>query len=214
LTISYAKNPLFANKIPCYTFTMTRSLTSKIIHLLSILFIVAVIFSASVYLTHYVTNDINAQLFIQQFGYIGVLLISFITGLSLISPVPAATFTPIFTAGGIPLFITISLAVVGTMFANFISYYIGRLGHDFTNTHYPKIQKKILGIYSERKELLPYLVFGFTAFIPIPDEIYLIPLGIIGVQIREFIIPLLLGTIFFQTMTALGFHNIFQIILN
>ncbi len=193
---------------------VNKSIASKIFHLLSLLFIIAVIFSASIYLTHYVTNDINAQIFVQQFGYIGVLLISFITGLSLISPVPAATFTPIFTAGGIPLFVTIALAVIGTMGANFISYYIGRLGHDFTNTHYPKIQKKIVNIYSDKKELLPYLIFGFTAFIPIPDEIYLIPLGIIGVRIREFIIPLFLGTIFFQTMTALGFHNIFQIILN
>ncbi len=172
------------------------------------------IFSTSIYLTHYVTNDINAQIFVQQFGYIGVLLISFITGLSLISPVPAATFTPIFTAGGIPLFVTIALAVIGTMGANFISYYIGRLGHDFTNTHYPKIQKKIIRIYSEKKELLPYLVFGFAAFIPIPDEIYLIPLGMIGVKIRDFIIPLLLGTIFFQTVTAFGFQNVFQILLN
>ena len=193
---------------------MTKSVTNKIIHFLSVLFIVVVIFSASIYLTEYVTNDIDAQLFIQQFGYIGVLLISFITGLSLISPVPAATFTPIFTAGGIPLFVTIGLAVIGTMCANFISYYIGRLGHDFTATHYPKIQKKIINLYTCRKELLPYLVFAFTAFVPIPDEIYLIPLGIIGVRIREFIIPLFLGTIFFQTMTALGSQNIFQIILN
>ncbi len=193
---------------------VNKSITSKILHLLSLLFIIAVIFSASIYLTHYVTNDIDAQIFVQQFGYIGVLLISFITGLSLISPVPAATFTPIFTAGGIPLFVTIALAVIGTMGANFISYYIGRLGHNFTNTHYPKIQKKIIRIYSEKKELLPYLVFGFAALIPMPDEIYLIPLGIIGVRIREFIIPLFLGTIFFQTATALGFHNIFQILLN
>lgn len=192
---------------------MTRT-THKIFHFLSVLFIVVVIFSTSIYLTSYVTNDIDAQLFVQQFGYIGVLLIGFITGMSLISPVPAATFTPIFIAGGIPIFTTIILAVIGTMCANFVSYYIGRLGHDFTNAHYPKLQKKIIQLYSERKELLPYLVFSFTAFVPFPDEIYLIPLGIIGVRIRDFIVPLFLGTIFFQTMTALGFHNIFQIILN
>lgn len=193
---------------------MKRTFINKSLHFLSITFIVAVIFSASIFLTEYVANDIGAQLLVQQFGYIGVLLVGFITGLSMISPVPAATFTPIFTAGGIPLLTAIGLSVIGTMCANFVSYYIGRLGHDFTNTHYPKIQKRILNLYIERKELLPYLVFGFTAFIPFPDEIYLIPLGIIGVRIREFIIPLFLGTVFFQSMTALGFHNIFQIILN
>lgn len=186
----------------------------KIVHLSFILILIASLFSFSIYLTNHVTNDLSAQQFIQQFGYIGIFLISFITGLSLISPVPAATFSPIFTAGGISLFTTITLAVIGTMCANFISYFIGRLGHDFTNTHYPKIQKKIFSIYLEKRVLLPYLVFGFTAFIPIPDEVYLIPLGVIGVKIREFILPLFLGTVFFQTVTAFGFHNIFQIFMN
>lgn len=194
---------------------MTESnLSKKIFHSLLIVIAIIGIFSLSLYLTKYVTNDEGAQILVQQFGYIGVFLISFITGLSFISPVPAATFSPIFTAGGIPLFVTITLAVIGTMCANFVSYFIGRLGHNFTNTHYPKIQQKIFDIYAKRKELLPYFVFGFAAFIPIPDEVYLIPLGIIGVKIREFILPLFLGTVFFQTITALGFHNIFTLFLN
>lgn len=194
---------------------MTKSsFMRKLLHFLYITFIVIAIFSLSIYLTKYVANDIGAQLLVQQFGYIGVLLVGFITGLSMISPVPAATFTPIFIAGGISLFTAITLSIIGTMCANFVSYYIGKLGHDFTNAHYPKIQKRILKIYSERKEILPYLVFGFAAFIPIPDEVYLIPLGIIGVKVREFILPLFLGTIFFQTLTAFGFHNIFSLLLN
>jgi membrane protein DedA with SNARE-associated domain len=112
------------------------------------------------------------------------------------------------------ILVVITLTIIGTISADFVSYYIGRLGHNFTNTHYPKIQKYIMKIYTERKKLLPYLVFGFAAFLPFPDEIYLIPLGIIGVKIREFILPLLLGTIFFQIMTAYGFQNVFQIFLN
>jgi membrane protein YqaA with SNARE-associated domain len=188
-------------------------ITNRILHFIMLVGIVALLFSTSFLLTQHVTSDESAQLLVQQFGYTGILLISFITGLSMISPVPAATFTPIFTAGGINIITIIALAVVGTMLANFISYIIGRLGHDFTNTHYPKIQKRIIKIYTERKDLLPYLVFGFAAFIPLPDEIYLIPLGIIGVKIRDFIIPLFLGTAFFQTITAFGFNNIFQLIL-
>lgn len=193
---------------------ITNSLTKKIIHSLIIIIAIIGIFSLSLYFTQYVADDEGAQMLVQQFGYIGVLLVSFITGLSFISPVPAATFSPIFTAGGIPLFITITLAVIGTMCANFVSYFVGRLGHNFTNTHYPKIQQKILSLYANKKELLPYFVFGFAALIPIPDEVYLIPLGIIGVKIRDFIIPLFLGTIFFQTVTAFGFQNIFGLFLN
>ena len=186
----------------------------KIAHLTIILLIITLLLSLSIYLTKYVANDLAAQLFVQDFGYIGVLLISFIAGLNLFIPVPAATFIPIFTAGGISLLTAIPLLIIGTMTANLLSYVVGRLGNQFTRLHYPRIQQKIFRLYFERRELLPYLVFCFAAFIPVPDEVYLIPLGIIGVKLREFIVPLFLGTVFFQTMTALGFQNIFQIILN
>ena len=193
---------------------MTRyNIVNRILHIIMLIGIIALLLVTSFLLTQHVTSDESAQLLIQQFGHISILLISFITGISMISPVPAATFTPIFTAGGINIITVVTLAVTGTMLANFVSYAIGRLGNDFTNTHYPKIQKRIIKIYTEKKEYLPYLVFCFAAFIPLPDELYLIPLGVIGVKIYDFILPLFLGTAFFQTITAFGFNNIFQLIL-
>jgi len=193
---------------------MTKyKIAKRVLHFIILICLIALIFAVSILLTQHVASDESAKALVQEFGYVGVLLISFITGLSMISPVPAAAFTPIFTAGGMGIITVIALAVAGTMLANFISYAIGRLGNDFTNTHYPKLQKRIVKIYTERKELLPYLVFAFAAFVPLPDEVYLIPLGIIGVKLREFILPLFLGTIFFQAVTAFGFDNIFQLIL-
>lgn len=194
---------------------MTNNLKlNKILHFIVLVSLITTLIFSSYFLTKYVISDTAAQLFVQEFGYIGILIISFITGLNMISPVPSTTFTPIFTAGGISIFTVIIISVIGTMLANLLSYAIGILGHDFTKANYPETKKRILKMYSEKKEILPYLVFGFAALIPIPDEIYLIPLGIIGVKMKDFIIPLLLGTIFFQTVTAFGFQNIFQIFLN
>lgn len=186
---------------------------NRLFHFAVLIAVFALLVTTSVYITNHVTTNEDAQEFVQEFGHVGVLLISFVIGVSVISPVPAGTFSPIFTAGGIDIITVILLAVVGTMLANFVSYFIGRLGHDFTNTNYPKIQKKVIEIYEEKKAMVPFLIFGFAAFIPLPDEIYLIPLGVMGVKIRDFIIPLFLGTLFFQTVTALGFQNIFQLVL-
>lgn len=185
----------------------------RIFHLFLFVSLVILIVSFSILLTQYVANNENAQLLIQEFGHIGIIIISFLIGVSGISPVPAGTFTPIFTASGIHIITVITLAVVGTMLANLASYYIGRLGHKFTNANYPKIQEKVVALYSEKKKLIPYFVFMFSGFVPFPDEIYLIPFGVMGVKIKEFIIPLILGTTLFQTATALGFNSIFQIIL-
>ncbi len=186
----------------------------RLIHFTLLLCVAALMILVSIYLTQHVVNSESAQALVQQFGYISILIISFTIGISMILPVPAATFTPIFTAGGIHILTVIILAVTGTMLANFVSYFIGRLGNKFAVNHYPDIQKKIFALYTERKELLPYMVFGFAALIPLPDEVYLIPLGIIGVKIKDFILPLFLGVTFFQTATTFGFQNVFQFLLN
>ena len=169
--------------------------------------------AASFFLSQYVANSDASQSLIQEFGHIGIIVVSFIAGLNLFIPIPAATFVPVFTAGGISLPEIIVLLVVGTMAANLLSYFLGVYGGKITNTHYPELQKKLIGLYQKKKEWLVYLVFLFTALMPLPDEVFLIPLGIVGVKLRQFIIPLVLGTICYQTLAAFGVHNIFKYFL-
>ena len=169
--------------------------------------------TASFFLSQYVANSDASQLLIQQYGYLGILAVSFIAGLNLFIPIPAATFVPVFTAGGISLFEIIVLLVIGTMAANLLSYYLGRYGGKITHTHYPELQKKLVSLYTKRKKWLVYFVFLFTALMPLPDEVFLIPLGVIGVKLKQFIIPLTLGTICYQTLAAFGVHNIFKYFL-
>ncbi|MCB9810558.1 MAG: VTT domain-containing protein [Candidatus Nomurabacteria bacterium] len=188
--------------------------TDKLLHFTFVLGIIAVFLYISIFLTELVSNNTNIQLLVQQFGHIGIFILSFIAGLNLFIPVPASTFTPVFTAGGISLPIVIAILVAGTMCANFVAYGLGRIGHRFTESHYPKLEEKINRLYLEKRRWLPYFVFSFAAFVPFPDEIYIIPLGLMGVRIKEFITPLILGTITFQTLTALGFQNVFQLIMN
>lgn len=164
-------------------------------------------------LTKYVTQDNDSIALIQKFGPIGIVIISFIAGLNVIVPIPAATFIPIFTAGGISLTFATILLIVGTILADLVSYAIGIYGSKVTTTHYPHIQQKLIKLYTDKKAWVPYLIFGFAAFIPFPDEIYLIPLGIIGIKLRQFIIPLLLGTALYQTLAAFGIYNIFKYFL-
>ena len=164
-------------------------------------------------LTKYVTQDETSIALIQEFGPIGILIISFIAGLNALVPIPAATFIPIFTAGGISLPFATLLLITGTLCADLVAYAIGIYGSKVTSAHYPNLQQKLIKLYTDKKKWVPYLIFGFAAFIPFPNEIYLIPLGIIGIKLRQFIIPLLLGTALYQTLAALGVYNIFKYFL-
>lgn len=185
----------------------------KALNVFLFLFILAGGLTVTFFLSQHVANSDTSQLLIQQYGYIGILAVSFIAGLNLFIPIPAATFVPIFTAGGISLFEIIVLLVIGTMAANLLSYFLGLYGGKITTTHYPELQKKLMKLYQKRKKWLVYFVFFFTALMPLPDEVFLIPLGIVGVKLRQFIIPLTLGTICYQTLAAFGVHNVFKYFL-
>lgn len=167
----------------------------------------------SLLLTEFVLANPDYQTLIQQFGFAGVLLISFVAGLNLFLPIPAATFVPVFTAGGMSLPFVIILLVIGTMAANLFSYVAGRYGGKVVRSHYPELQQKIISLYRNHERWLPHFVFMFTALMPLPDEVFLVPLGIIGVKLKHFILPLLLGTIFYQTFAAYGIDNIFKFLL-
>lgn len=164
-------------------------------------------------LTRYVTQDETSITLIQEFGPIGILIISFFAGLNALVPIPAATFIPIFTAGGISLPFATLLLIIGTLCADLVAYAIGIYGSKVATVRYPNLHQKLIKLYTDKKTWVPYLIFGFAAFIPFPNEIYLIPLGIIGIKIRQFIIPLVLGTILYQTLAAFGIYNIFKYFL-
>jgi membrane protein YqaA with SNARE-associated domain len=167
----------------------------------------------SLLLTQFVIASPDYQTLIQKFGFMGVLLISFVAGLNLFLPVPAATFVPVFTAGGMGLPSIIFFLVVGTMAANLFSYVAGRYGGKVVRSHYPELQQKMISLYRNHERWLPHFVFLFTALMPLPDEVFLVPLGIIGIKLQKFILPLILGTIFYQTFAAYGIDNIFKYLL-
>lgn len=185
----------------------------QLFNLTIFLSLIAISVVGSFALTEYVIDTPASQTLIQDFGYISIILLSFVAGLNLLLPVPAATFVPVFTAAGLGLPAIIICLVTGTMAANMLSYVAGRYGGKFTRSRYPNIQKKLQALYSTHERWVPHFIFLFTALVPLPDEVFLVPLGIIGVKLKHFIIPLVLGTIFYQTFAAYGIDNIFRYLL-
>lgn len=213
MPLSYAK----ISRLPLHPALCARLTTMKrhrkVLNLLFFLGLITVALFASFLLAEYIAHDHSSRELIQEYGYFGILLVSFVAGLNLFVPIPAATFVPVFTAAGISLFEIIILLIVGTMAANLLSFYLGRYGGTVATTHYPEIQKKLVRLYSSKKKWVPHFVFGFSALIPLPDEVFLIPLGIVGVKLRHIIIPLILGTSIYQTLAALGVDNLFRYII-
>ncbi len=167
------------------------------------------IIGGSFFLAAYVRDSSAAQALVGQFGYIGVLMLAVVSGLNAFIPIPAATFTAVFTAAGLSLPIIILMLVLGTIIADFTGYIFGRWGRDLITTKYPKTYETVTKLVTTRRRWLPFLITGYAAVIPFPNEAIIIPLAISGVRFEAMLIPLLIGNTVNQAALAYGVQNIF-----
>jgi membrane protein YqaA with SNARE-associated domain len=166
--------------------------------------------TGSFFLAAYVRDSSVAQALVSQFGYIGVLMLAVVAGLNAFIPIPAATFTAVFTAAGLQLPIIVLMLVLGTLIADFTGYIFGRWGRELVTKKYPKTYRMITTITVTHRRWLPLFITGYAAFIPLPNETIVIPLAISGIRFETMLIPLLIGNAINQTALAYGIHNIFS----
>lgn len=161
-------------------------------------------------LTQLVAVDTQAQEWVQQFGYGGVLLISFLTGFSAISPIPTGVFTPIFTEAGLWLPLIIASMVVGTTLADLAAYLMALAGRTVALKKYPALLR-----YSQtlRQKSRWYIIIGMTvwaAVVPLPNELPLIACALIGIRLRVLLLPLMAGTLIFHALFSIGTLQLFE----
>lgn len=177
---------------------------------LGIVIFIAAALTGSFLLAGYIQDSGAAQELVERFGYLGMLALSIFAGLNLFVPIPAATFTPIYTAAGFPLYGIIITLVIGTTIADSIGYLIGFAGKHAAKLQYPVLQQQIQKIVTEHHIYMIPFVFLWSSFAPLPNETIIIPLALIGIKFRALIIPLILGTIIHQTYLAYGISSIFE----
>lgn len=147
--------------------------------------------------------------FILSYGYLGVFILAIIGGLNLFVPIPAATFVPIFTEAGLFLPLIVVFLVIGTTIADLIGYWLGTVGRDFAKVSRPKLVKRLTKLRRKHRRLTIPVVAAYAALVPLPNELLLIPLAVMGVKLRILLPALILGTIVSQTILAYGFQNVF-----
>ena len=189
---------------------MQKFNTRKIIHFALLAVLMTWVVIGALFLTAYITENATAQKAIAQLGYAGVLLVAIVSGVNTIAPVPPATFVPIFTAAGLLMPMIILTLIIGTTIADLTGYVFGRWSKDFVTAHYPRTFRYIEKLHIENKVLLFLFVFMYAAAAPFPNEAFIIPFALIGVPLRKFIIPMVVGTIIYHTVTAYGMDNLYK----
>jgi len=179
--------------------TVPKSLKNSI----SIAAVVAV-FIGAISVGQWLSTSPEAVATVERFGYLGLVGIGIVTGLNFIIPIPAATFSALYSAAGLATAGIVLALAVGTLIADMIGFWVGTKLRLLLSDSYPRITayaKKIAAGSS-------YYIFGFVllyaALVPFPNEAILIPLAISGIKFRYLVLPLIIGNILHQTILIVG----------
>ncbi len=176
----------------------------KIFELSLILAVLTATMVVVIFLADYVASNNGAQEIIARFGYAGVLAISVIAGLSTFVPIPPASFVPVFTAAGLIFPVILITLVIGTTIADLIGYLFGVASKEFVGNHYPRMYARIMDLELHHHNWVVPFVLLYSAFSPLPNELIVIPLGVLGVHFQKILVPLMIGTAIHHTLIAYG----------
>lgn len=142
-----------------------------------------------------------------KYGLLGSFFISIIGNSSLVLQVPYYPVIIIMGSQAPNLFYLTILSIVsgvGMMIGEVVSYYIGRgasylIKGKVGSSRYRNINDMI----SKRPKLIPLLIFVF-ALSPLPDDLLIIPLGLIKYDVRKMILPSLFGKTILASVFSFG----------
>ncbi len=179
------------------------------IEFVALLLLIVSIITSAFYLADFISTNEATRELVEHYGVFGMIAVGFVGGLNLFVPVPAASFTPIFIAANFTLVTIIVSLVLGTVLADLVGYQIGKWGKRSTEVHFPQFHDWLCSLRKNHHRLILPGIFLYAAFMPIPNEAILIPLGLMGYHYKTIILPLAFGTIVNQTLYTLGFLGIF-----
>ena len=127
-----------------------------------------------------------------------------VAGLNFIIPIPAATFSALYSAAGLATTGIILALAVGTLIADMIGFWVGTKLRLLLSDSYPTITKYAKRVAAGSSWYIFIFVLLYAALVPFPNEAILIPLAISGIKFRYLVAPLLIGNILHQTILIVG----------
>ena len=153
------------------------------------------------------TGDERILAAIERFGYPGVFLLGVVSGFNVVVPVPAISFLPVMTAAGLDAVVCVLVISAGMTLGDMLGFALGRAGRRLVER--PGWLRKLEAM-RERHWLAPYvLLFFYAAFAPLPNELIVIPIALMGCTWYGVFAAALGGNLLFNTMLAIGFEGIF-----
>lgn len=173
----------------------------------------ALVLAGAYWLARLAQGSEAVRMTVASYGYVGVFAVAFISGLNLVVPVPGIAFVPVFVKSGLDFNYSIIVLTAGMTIADSVAYGFGALGRKvYAYTHQNGRTIRALIRFRKHHRLGPYLaLLVFAMFAPLPNEVMVIPMGILGYRLRHILPVIFVGNFVFNQLYAQGIARLFDL---
>jgi len=138
-----------------------------------------------------------------QSAYLMIFFLAFLGGLSTFSGVPYHIILIAFASSGLnPLFLGL-LATSGVMLGDTTSYYLGTQSKHLLTGRMQSVLLRLKNIEERTPKLMTLIFFLYGALVPFSNDVIVIPSGLLGYRFWRVMVPLGIGTLFFNVGLSL-----------
>lgn len=137
-------------------------------------------------------------------GYWGLLGASVVSGFNLVAPVPVVVFYPFLMESGFTPVPTLATIALGMSLGDFLGYLIGDATRELANDRLAGFRARAEALHARHRFLPLGLMFLYAAFVPLPNELLVIPMAFMRYSLIGVMTAVLCGNVVFNTMVAFG----------
>jgi membrane protein YqaA with SNARE-associated domain len=157
------------------------------------IFVAILVITLAFWLAHLARESSFIQEMVATYGYLGI------------------SFLPLYAEAGLSVPVTVTLITIGVTVADSVAYLIGRLGREVAaEIDHNRVVAFFDRIQIKHKTAPLVVIYLFASLAPLPNEILVIPLGLMRFRFSTLFPLLLAGNATFNTLTALGLLHIFD----
>lgn len=129
-------------------------------------------------------------------SYLILVILGLFAGLSSLSAAPFYTVVGTFSVGGLDILKIALFGGLSLSLGHIVYYFLGLSTNTLLSKKFKKKIKKFTLKFKDNPKLIPIFSFVYFAFTPFPNELVLIPLGVIEYSFEKTVLILTLGNIF------------------
>lgn len=135
--------------------------------------------------------------------YIALFFMALLGGSSVFIPFPYYVFVISFGALGLSPFVLGFVSALGTATGDATTYYFARKSRVIISSRMEKFFSQTLEACTKKHpKLVPLFTFFYASFLPLPDDLIMVPAGLMKYPFKRLIASLFLGKLVFNTLLA------------